>query len=783
MEPAQWGLPIGQHVYLTARINGELVIRPYTPVTSDEDKGHMDLVIKVYFKDVHPKFPNGGKMSQYLESLEIGDTIDVRGPNGLLVYDGKGKFLIRKEKKLPPNTVRVKKVNMVAGGTGITPMLQIIRAVFRDADDRTEISLLFANQTEKDILLREELEEIQKAHAEQFKLWYTVDRPTEDNPVLPDARLKSSTRVLPEVPKKARIAAALRRLGRASAKLLTFPFGALAAPFKENIKDPPQLPLSTQIKRQVPSKENIKDPPQLPLSTQIKRQAPSKENIKDPPQLPLSTQIKRQVIRVCCDSRAARTGGAGGKNPEEEGRRRQLRRRVAAKFIGGDVRGAVRVYLRTVSLKEHKKPWTPSRLSMPLRLLTLAFHHLRTGSWPLQRGSVEGNSIISSFVGRWTRWVAARTPSGPAGNQLLTELSAFVNVTLRGELTLPIFYGASLIFYGASLIFYGASLIFYGASLIFYGASLIFYGVSLIFYGASLIFYGASLIFYGASLIFYGAFLIFYGASLIFYGASLIALKKKDGGIWPIAVGNTLRRLSTKTGLRTLSEAQGEQLSFGTSGATIHSARHYIKCTRGKRVILKMDMRNHPSRQVPEGLYRTRYQTLPPPVAGPLRPFGDAALKSATGLQQGDPYGPAPFSLGVGLLRPFGDAALKSATGLQQGDPYGPAPFSLGVDEATRMVTSELNVWFLDDGSIGGPLDNVLADFNTISAELARLGLECNDSKCELVLINHQPEDIPSADPGQVQGCLAKCSSPGGGRTSTPGCPTVHGGNRTGHPR
>ena len=58
-------------------------------------------------------------------------------------------------------------------------MLQLIRQVFRDKNDRTCLSLLFANQTEEDILLREELEEVQKEYPERFKLWYTVDRPTE----------------------------------------------------------------------------------------------------------------------------------------------------------------------------------------------------------------------------------------------------------------------------------------------------------------------------------------------------------------------------------------------------------------------------------------------------------------------------------------------------------------------------------------------------------------------------------------------------------------------------
>ncbi len=48
----------------------------------------------MYFKNVHPKFPDGGKMSQHLESMQIGDYIDVRGPNGLLVYEGRGTIYI-----------------------------------------------------------------------------------------------------------------------------------------------------------------------------------------------------------------------------------------------------------------------------------------------------------------------------------------------------------------------------------------------------------------------------------------------------------------------------------------------------------------------------------------------------------------------------------------------------------------------------------------------------------------------------------------------------------------
>jgi ferredoxin-NADP reductase len=42
------GLPIGQHISISAEINGKDVMRSYTPTTNDATKGHFDLVIKVH---------------------------------------------------------------------------------------------------------------------------------------------------------------------------------------------------------------------------------------------------------------------------------------------------------------------------------------------------------------------------------------------------------------------------------------------------------------------------------------------------------------------------------------------------------------------------------------------------------------------------------------------------------------------------------------------------------------------------------------------------------------
>lgn len=56
-------------------------------------------------------------------------------------------------------------------------MLQIVNAVFKDADDDTCVSLIYANQTEEDILCRSDLEKVRDENPGRFKLWYTVDRP------------------------------------------------------------------------------------------------------------------------------------------------------------------------------------------------------------------------------------------------------------------------------------------------------------------------------------------------------------------------------------------------------------------------------------------------------------------------------------------------------------------------------------------------------------------------------------------------------------------------------
>lgn len=149
------GLPIGQHIQIAAEVDGKNVMHSYTPTSLDQDsKGFFDLLIKVY--------PNG-KLSTHIDNLELGDAIKVKGPKGFYNYE--------------PNML--KHICMVAGGTGITPMYQIIKAILTNPDDKTKVTLLYGSQSESDILLRSELDEFAKNH-DNFELVHFLDRAPEN---------------------------------------------------------------------------------------------------------------------------------------------------------------------------------------------------------------------------------------------------------------------------------------------------------------------------------------------------------------------------------------------------------------------------------------------------------------------------------------------------------------------------------------------------------------------------------------------------------------------------
>jgi len=172
------GLPVGMHIFLKGEVDGKPVMRAYTPV--GYGPFYVEFIIKVYFP-APPKFPNGGVLTQHMETLKVGDTLSFRGPLGHFDFDATPAAVPRDTpctfRNEGAEPTKFRHLGLIAGGSGITPCLQVATELLKLERDIT-ISLLYANQTPEDILCDEELAVIEKDP--RVRIWYTVDRAPPD---------------------------------------------------------------------------------------------------------------------------------------------------------------------------------------------------------------------------------------------------------------------------------------------------------------------------------------------------------------------------------------------------------------------------------------------------------------------------------------------------------------------------------------------------------------------------------------------------------------------------
>ncbi|KAJ6900935.1 NADH--cytochrome b5 reductase 1-like isoform X1 [Populus alba x Populus x berolinensis] len=107
-----------------------------------------------------------GKMSNHFREMREGDYLAVKGPQ---TY------------KVPFNYKpgQVRAFGMIAGGSGITPLFQLTRAILENPEDKTIVHLIYANSTFEDILLKGDLDEFASKFPDRFKIYYVLSQPPE----------------------------------------------------------------------------------------------------------------------------------------------------------------------------------------------------------------------------------------------------------------------------------------------------------------------------------------------------------------------------------------------------------------------------------------------------------------------------------------------------------------------------------------------------------------------------------------------------------------------------
>lgn len=206
----------------------------------------------------------------------------------------------------------------------------------------------------------------------------------------------------------------------------------------------------------------------------------------------------------------------------------------------------------------------------------------------------------------------------------------------------------------------------------------------------------------------------------IFYGACLTALETSLTPIRAIACGLALRRLAAKVALkhsrdRIVSILRPHQVGVcvpGGAEAAVHAVRAFMKQKEELRIVVKLDFQNAFNSIKRDLILRVSQDKVPE-----LYPLIWQCYREPTKLAWQN------------------NTCISSERGVQQGDPLGPALFSLGISELVDRMTSKLNVWYLDDGTLGGTLDTVLNDIQKVLDFANEGGVVLNTTKCEVTVL------------------------------------------------
>jgi hypothetical protein len=207
-------------------------------------------------------------------------------------------------------------------------------------------------------------------------------------------------------------------------------------------------------------------------------------------------------------------------------------------------------------------------------------------------------------------------------------------------------------------------------------------------------------------------------------GANLTPLRKKDGGVRPIAVGEVLRRLACKTLLNT-AVAKEEASALAPEQVGVGVSRGAESVTLGFGSLLSC-----------MGPHAQSWAALQVDVSAAFPTVSRQHVLQETATDAPSLYNAMKFCLSKSSPIYCGKNILYAESGVPQGCPLAPVAFSLAIQPIVRTISRTMgliwNVWYLDDGLLVGDPQKLGEALAYLERELRKRGLALNRKKCAL---------------------------------------------------